>query len=308
MTMLVGILLLVLCGTAIAAAAWGYAQPRTRALARMREIEAYGFTGDMTVGDGSRHEGRTSLLLVIGTRVGRILDRGCIHRYEDWMRAKLIAAAMYGIASRTLVGLQVLAGAVMALLFAFTAPAPSIAGNAMLTAAVAAIVWATPLVYVYGRAARRLDQIERQVPDLIDMLVVTLEAGLGFGASMDAASTRMRAPIGDEIRLTMQEQSMGLGMSEALTNMLGRVETPNTSAFVRSVVQGTSLGVSMGVVMRNLAADMRVRRRQQAEERAHKAPVKMLFPLIFFMFPALGVVILGPALFEITETLGGVTH
>ena len=158
---------------------------------------------------------------------------------------------------------------------------------------------------MHGRAARRLDEIERQVPDLIDMLVVTLEAGLGFGASMDVSSTRMRAPIGDEIRLTMQEQSMGLGMPEALTNTLARVDTPNMSAFVRSVVQGNALGISMGVVMRNLAADMRVRRRQQAEERAHKAPVKMLFPLIFLMFPALGVVILGPAMFEITEQLGG---
>jgi tight adherence protein C len=122
---------------------------------------------------------------------------------------------------------------------------------------------------------------------------------------MATASTRMRAPLGDEIRLTMQEQSMGLGMPEALTNTLARVDTPNMSAFVRSVVQGNALGVSMGVVMRNLAADMRVRRRQQAEERAHKAPVKMLFPLIFLMFPALGVVILGPAMFEITEKLGG---
>ena len=160
-------------------------------------------------------------------------------------------------------------------------------------------------MYVHGRAARRLDEIERQVPDLIDMLVVTLEAGLGFGASMNVSSTRMRAPVGDEIRLTMQEQSMGLGMPEALTNMLGRVDTPNMSAFVRSVVQGTALGISMGLVMRNLAADMRIRRRQQAEERAHKAPVKMLFPLIFLMFPALGVVILGPAMFGIFEQLGG---
>ena len=158
---------------------------------------------------------------------------------------------------------------------------------------------------MHGRAARRLDWIERQVPDLIDMLVVTLEAGLGFGASMDVASTRTRAPLGDEIRLTMQEQSMGLGMPEALINTLGRVDTPNMSAFVRSVVQGNALGVSMGVVMRNLAADMRVRRRQQAEERAHKAPVKMLFPLIFLMFPALLIVILGPAMFEITKQLGG---
>ena len=305
MTMLIGFLLLALCGLALAAAAWGYAQPRTRALARVREIEAYGFQGDATTGGRARPEGRGSLLLLAGARLGAVLDRGWIHRYEGWMRARLISAGMYDIASRTLVGVQFLAGAALGLLFAVTAPAPSLPMNVLLTISATAIVWATPLVYVHGRASRRLDMIERQVPDLIDMLVVTLEAGLGFGASMDVASSRVRPPLGDEIRLTMQEHSMGLGMSEALINTLGRVDTPNMSAFVRSVVQGNALGVSMGVVMRNLAADMRVRRRQQAEERAHKAPVKMLFPLIFFMFPALLTVILGPAMFEITKQLGG---
>jgi tight adherence protein C len=303
MTALIGILALGLCGTAIAAVAWGYAQPRTRALARVREIEAYGFGGE----SGARAERRSSLLLGIGARVGGLLDRGVIHRYERWMRGRLIAAGMYDVAARTLVGLQFVAGAVFGGLFLFAAPGPNVAANVMLSAAAAVIVWLTPLVYVHGRASRRLDRIELQVPDLIDMLVVTLEAGMAFGASLENASTRMRAPIGDEIRLTMQEHSMGLAMPDALTHMLARVETPNVSAFVRSVVQGTALGVSMGIVMRNLAADMRVRRRQQAEERAHKAPVKMLFPLIFFMFPSLGVVILGPAMFEITEKLGGVT-
>jgi tight adherence protein C len=212
---------------------------------------------------------------------------------------------MYGMAARTVVGLQVLAGVTIGLLLAFVGIASSLAGNIGLALFGAVVAWAAPLVYVHGQAVRRLDEIDRQTPDLIDMLVVTLEAGLAFGASMDAASTRMPKPLGNEIRLTMQEQRMGLAMTEALTNTLGRVPTNNMSAFVRSVVQGTNLGVSMGVVMRNLAADMRVRRRQAAEERAHKAPVKMLFPLIFFMFPALGVVILGPAMFEITEKLGG---
>jgi tight adherence protein C len=306
MTTLIGLVLLALCGTAIAAAAWGYAQPRTRALARVREIGAYGFQGEATASARARRERRGSPFLAIGARVGKLLDYGWIHQYEGWMRARLIAAGKYDIAARTVVGLQFVAGGTFGLLFAFAAPGPNFAANVMLTASAAAVVWLAPLVYVHGRAARRLDMIERQVPDLIDMLVVTLEAGLGFGASMNVASTRLRAPVGDEIRLTMQEQSMGLGMSEALTNMLARVETHNMSAFVRSVVQGNALGVSMGIVMRNLAVDMRVRRRQQAEERAHKAPVKMLFPLIFLMFPALGVVILGPAIFEITETLGGV--
>jgi tight adherence protein C len=303
MTAIIGILALGLCGTAIAAVLWGYAQPRTRALARVREIEAYGFGAE----PGARPERRSSVLLGIGARVGGLLDRGAIHRYERWMRGRLIAAAMYDVAARTLVGLQFVAGTAFGVLFIVAAPGPNLGANLLLAAAAAVIVWLTPLVYVHGRASRRLDKIELQVPDLIDMLVVTLEAGLAFGASLETASTRMRAPIGDEIRLTMQEHSMGLAMPDALTNMLARVETPNVSAFVRSVVQGNALGVSMGLVMRNLAADMRVRRRQQAEERAHKAPVKMLFPLIFFMFPALGIVILGPAMFEITEKLGGVT-
>ena len=303
MTLLIGILVLTLCGTAIAAAAWGYAQPRTRALARVREIEAYGFSADTE--RLPRTDRHPSPFLALGTLVGGLLDRGWLRSYEAWMRSQLVAAGKYDIAARTVVGLQFLAGSVVGLLFAVTSPGPNMGVNVMLTLAATAIFWATPLVYFNGRASRRLDEIDRQVPDLIDMLVVTMEAGLAFGASLDAASTRMKRPIGDEIRLTMQEQSMGLAISEALVNTLDRVETPNMSAFVRSVVQGNALGVSMGLVMRNLAADMRVRRRQQAEERAHKAPVKMLFPLIFFMFPALGVVILGPALFEITETLGG---
>jgi tight adherence protein C len=301
MTMLMALLALLLCGAAIAAVAWGYAQPRTRALARVREIEAYGFQGEATVSA----EPRRSPFLALGTHVGNMLDHGWIHEYEGWIRRRLISAGMYDVAARTVVGLQFMAALIVGLLFAAATPGSSIFVNFVLTLGAAAVFWAAPAVYVHGRAARRLDQVERQVPDLIDMLVVTLEAGLAFGASLDVSSSRMPAPIGDEIRLTMQEQSMGISMSEALTNTLARVDTPNMSAFVRSVVQGTALGISMGVVMRNLAADMRVRRRQQAEERAHKAPVKMLFPLIFLMFPALGVVILGPAMFEITEKLGG---
>lgn len=306
MTVLIGVLALAFCGIAIAALAWGYAQPRTRALARVQEIEAYGFGAERGMHRAPRE--RRSLMIGIGARVGRLVNHGPVQRYERWMRGRLIAAAIYNYAAGSVVGLQFVSATIFGVLFILAAPLPSLGGTLLLALAAATFVWLTPLVYVHGRAARRLDKIELQVPDLIDMLVVTLEAGQAFGASLETASTRMRAPVGDEIRLTMQEHSMGLAMPEALTNMLARVETPNVSAFVRSVVQGNALGVSMGVVMRNLAADMRVRRRQLAEERAHKAPVKMLFPLIFFMFPALGVVILGPAMFEITEKLGGVTH
>jgi tight adherence protein C len=289
---------LALCGFAVAATIWGVVLPRTQAVARMREIGVYGFPVEALAGQSDR---RRSPILAIANRLGDLLPSG---RYEAWIRSQLIAGAMYSISARTLIGLQFLGAAVFAGLSATVGIADTLPKAIGFSAVAGGMAWALPLAAVHGRARRRLDQIDRQTPDLIDMLVVTLEAGLGFGASLDAASQRMPAPIGDEIRLMMQEHKMGLSLSEAMLNTLERVKTPNMQSFIRSVTQGSELGVSMGTVMRNLAVEMRVRRRQRAEEQAHKAPVKMLFPLIFFMFPALGIVILGPALFEITDKLG----
>ena len=98
---------------------------------------------------------------------------------------------------------------------------------------------------------------------------------------------------------------MGLSANEALANMLGRADTPAMRSFVRSILQGETLGVSIGKIMRDLAVEMRKRRRQVAEERVQKAPTKMLFPLVFLIFPAMFVVILGPAAIEILHTIAG---
>jgi tight adherence protein C len=97
---------------------------------------------------------------------------------------------------------------------------------------------------------------------------------------------------------------MGLTVVEALKNVLNRVETPSVRSFVRSIVQGEQLGISIGQVLRNLAEEMRKRRKAAAEERAQKAPIKMLFPLIFLIFPAMFVILLGPAVFAFLEALG----
>ena len=98
---------------------------------------------------------------------------------------------------------------------------------------------------------------------------------------------------------------MGLSTNEALRNLLERCDTPLMRSFVRSVLQGETLGVSIGQIMRDLAVDMRKRRRAAAEERAQKAPIKLLFPLVFLIFPAMFVVILGPAVFSFLDTFGG---
>jgi tight adherence protein C len=135
--------------------------------------------------------------------------------------------------------------------------------------------------------------------------VTTVEAGVGFSGSLQMAARRMHGPLGEELRLTLQEQDMGLSTEEALSNLLERADTPAMRTFVRAIIQGESLGVSIGKIMRDLATEMRKRRRQKAEERAAKAPTKMLFPLAFLIFPALFVVLLGPAVMAIFHSFKG---
>jgi tight adherence protein C len=228
------------------------------------------------------------------------------HRYEERMRAALLAAGVYSTSAHALIGYQLMSavGVGVALPVVAAAKGPLTIVLALVGAAVG---WAAPLVLVRRKGRLRKQTIDRTLPDLIDMLVVTIEAGLGFAASLQAASTRIKGPLGEELRLMMQEQRMGRTTRDALTQMHERVPTPGMQSFVRSVTQGEALGVSIGTIMRNIAQEMRIRRRQSAEEQAQKAPVKMLFPLIFLMFPSLGIVILGPAIFDISDKLGGIT-
>jgi tight adherence protein C len=111
--------------------------------------------------------------------------------------------------------------------------------------------------------------------------------------------------LGEELRLALQEQEMGLSANEALANMLTRADTPAMRSFVRSILQGETLGVSIGKILRDLAVEMRKRRRQGAEERVQKAPTKMLVPLVFLILPSMFVVILGPAALQILHTIAG---
>jgi tight adherence protein C len=122
---------------------------------------------------------------------------------------------------------------------------------------------------------------------------------MGFSGSMQVAAERFSGPLGDELRLTLQEQAMGLPTDKAMANLLARADTDGMRSFVRSIRQGETLGVSIGQIMRNLAHEMRARRRSLAEQRAQKAPIKILFPLVALIFPAIFVVLLAPAILSL---------
>lgn len=295
--LLLGLLLTATTAFLLARAA---AAPRTQRADRIDEIQSYGFGGEpvaVGVTAPARVPGR-QLVTRIGTAVARRIGRVS----EPEMRAELMAAGMYGTTPATLLGYRVMSAVGLG---AFTV----VAGLASeqrglfvgLTAVAVAAGWMLPLVSVRRRAARRQEEIDRELPDLIDLLVVTIEAGLGFSGSLRVAAREFDGPLGDELRLTLQEQAMGLAVNDALANLLRRSDTPAMRSFVRSVVQGETLGVSIGTIMRNLAVEMRKRRRQRAEERAQKAPVKILFPLVLFIFPTLFIVLLVPALFQLAD-------
>jgi tight adherence protein C len=304
---LIAILALAAGGATIGLVLWAAALPRTQAAARVQQIGAYGFTGRIAGLPGAtpakRPGGRP--LIAVATRLGNLIAGQVGPVREEKLRSELLAAGIYGLAPRALLGFGVIGAlllGVLALVYDVQSPILKVG----LIALGVRFGWGLPLFAVRRRARTRLQAIDRTLPDLIDLLVVTVEAGLGFSGSLQVAATRMNGPLGDELRLTLQEQRMGRALKEALEQMLVRAETPAMRSFVRAVTQGEALGVSMGSILRGLALEMRRRRRQLAEEQAQKAPVKMLFPLVFLIFPAIGIVVLGPAAFEIFDTLGGV--
>jgi tight adherence protein C len=219
------------------------------------------------------------------------------------LRQDLLRAGMHETTPYKLLGYQAFSALIVPLLVIWLGSAGGYGPAAIVLGALFGLAagWVLPHAAIRRRGRLRLREIDDQLPDMIDLLVVTVEAGLSFAASLRLAADRMHGPLGQELALTRQEQSLGLATNEALENLLTRVDTPALRTFVRSVLQGETLGVSIGHILRNIAGDMRKRRRANAEERAHKAPVKMLFPLILFIFPSMFVVILVPAVFSFLD-------
>jgi tight adherence protein C len=295
----------VLLGIAVALIARGIIVSRLRTADNLVQIGHYGFAG--TAIDLEPAPGVRGLIDSTAASIGLLLTDQLKLMNEERLRKTLISAGMYETSPRTIVGYQLLcAVAFPAMWIWISALAGGSAALTILAAILfAAIGWFVPGFVVQRRAESRLHRIDRSMPELIDLLVVTVEAGLSLSAALQLAGDRMKGPLGDELRIVLQEQRMGLTPVQALENMVSRCPTPAVESFARAMVQGQILGVSVGQILRALAIEMRKRRRAAAEQQAQKAPIKMLFPLVFMIFPALFVVILGPALVSIFDALSG---
>jgi len=160
-----------------------------------------------------------------------------------------------------------------------------------------------PDVLLYNSGQKRQAKLQAQLPDAIDMLTICVEAGIGFDGAMAQVARNTVAPLAAEFARSLQEMQIGKSRSQALRAMVNRTSVPELRAFVSAVVQGAELGIPVAQILREQAKEMRVRRRQRAEGRAQQVPVKITFPLIPCLFPALLVVVVGPGVVEIAHSV-----
>jgi tight adherence protein C len=177
--------------------------------------------------------------------------------------------------------------------------AVGVGGGFFLTIAFAGVGFILPDLVASMRSRSRREAVKSQLPDALDLLAVSVEAGLGFDGAITKLTEHMTGELADEFSLTLNEMRIGEGRQEALKKMADRVPAPEVAAFVRAIIQADQLGISLGRILRVQASDARNRRQAAAEERAMKAPIKMLFPTVAFIFPAMFLVILGPALMNL---------
>lgn len=230
---------------------------------------------------------------------GVVAERSAVGRIRTRFRTELSAAGD-PVPARTFLLIQIVLPVLLGLLL--LAASRSVEGL-VFAVGVTALSALAPGIWLSGRATRRRDAINRQLPDILDLIVVSAESGLGFEASLARITEHSDGPLPDEFRRALAEMNVGLGRRRALHGLAARTGVPALLSLVSAILQSEQTGMSIAQVLRAQAEHLRVVRRQQAQEAAMKAPLKMLFPLVFLIFPALFVVILGPAILQLLAAM-----
>lgn len=248
------------------------------------------------------------LLLPLGSRLTRSLQSLLPRNHLGGIRRRLVLAGLSGrfgaeeYVAGQVVGTSV--GAVIGLLVSFGLDwsGTRIVG---LTVALAVLGFFFPALYVKQCRDKRVEAIERELPDVLDVLAISVEAGVGLEGAIQAVTERFSSPLADELGHMLSEMELGLSRGEALRNLRARTDIADLNGFILSLLQADALGMPMTRVLQTQADEMRRRRRAKVREAAARLPVKLIFPLVLFILPSLFIVILGPAAIRIARNLGG---
>jgi tight adherence protein C len=165
--------------------------------------------------------------------------------------------------------------------------------------------WLGPNLYLYQKTYDRSNRMRRDLPDAIDLMTISVESGLAFDAAVQQVARNTEGPLADEFSRVLREMQIGKGRADALRSLADRTNVDDVKSFVTSMVQADSFGIPIAAVLRIQSSEMRVKRRQIAEEKAQKVPVKITVPLIFCILPCLFIAVMGPAVIHIMDSFAG---
>jgi tight adherence protein C len=273
-----------------------FARPGVEAVqARDNLVRGLEVSGDASgSGRGGRGLGArlSSVLTPRGTaaRLNRLA--GTAGRPAAWPVPRLVAAKLVLVA---------IAGSLSALV----ATARPGGLTVLLAATVTLVAYFLPELLLYSRGQERQEAIALELPDTLDQMTIAVEAGLGFESAMARAGSNGKGPLAEELVRTLQDIAVGQPRRDAYLALADRTGVADLRRFIRAVVQADQYGVSIADVLRTQAQEMRLKRRQRAEEKAMQIPVKVIFPLILCILPTLFIVLLGPAVMDIAEAFSG---
>ena len=299
--MLLFLALICLGGAAFAAAEWMTYPARLKERS-IRRAADYG-RHKVRPTDLERLQFRQRVLAPAAARLAALPMRLNPRTSIESIQAKLLAAGLSHVTPQTFLAIKGAATVGGVLLGTTLLAAGAVLAGIFFAPLLGAVGFIVPEYILTLKARSRRDAVRTALPDALDLLAVSVEAGLGFDGAVTKLTEHMSGPLIDEFQMALNEMRIGESRHSALKKMVERVDAPELTTFVRAVIQADQLGISLGRILRVQATDSRLRRQAAAEEKAMKAPIKMLFPTVMFIFPAMFIVLLGPAVMNILKVL-----
>ena len=298
MLLVLGLLFL---GGAALAVLQAVAQPRAARQASLRRVKSYALYREQRA--AKPEEERVSLVQAVVPALSRVALRLTPRVQREELQGRLLAAGLAAkLSVQQFLALKTIA-ALLGIALALSLAGPTV-GGVLLALVLAAAGIVMPDFVLKRRAAARATRLTIDLPEALDQIVVSLEAGVSFDAAVSYYVQRSRTALARELQLMLSELRMGEARTQALRRLAERVPSNEMRLFVQTLLQSESVGTSRAAVLAAQAADLRHRRQMAAEELAQKAPIKMLFPMLIFILPVMFVFILGPALQQLSNLFG----